>query len=277
MKRSVLMLCVGLAACSAEGVGLAPSWVATGHVRGELAAAANANFNGNMTVTLGTIPVGAIVQKAFLYASEWNSNFNASASLAGNNLGMTTPFASDAGLTAFRWDVTGIVGALGSTSYSVSITGPQQLFGCALAVVYTHPTLPNRTVQLNDGAIALADFGGPETGSTPFQGFGAGSGTLSIYTQGDDGNATGETVKLNGNTVGGPLDANLGATASLLNLNVTTVAGTNTASITSPSDVLGWHVAMLQGPQPVPEPATFLLAAGALSLAARRRWRRAGE
>jgi len=273
--KAITSVCALATAAASFGT-LTPSYIATGNVAGELAAAANTGFQGNMTLTLSTMPIAANISQAYFYASDWNSTGSISPTFAGFNLTPSPAMFTDNNLSGYRWDVTSIVQLFGNANYSVSIPNVQQLFGCALAVVFTQPTLPQARVQLNDGAHALGDAGTFETGSTSFQNFNAGSGTLSIYTQGDDASATGETVDFNGNIVATGLDANLGATASLLNLNVNVLNGTNSVTISTsvptqviPVDVFGWHLAMLQSP--VPEPASLtVLGLGGLALIRRK-------
>jgi hypothetical protein len=219
------------------------------------------------TLNLSTIPAGATIVKATLYANNYFASLTPSAIFAGSSLGTTSAFALDGGFSAYKWDVTSLV--TGNGSYAASYSGLSNSYGLALAVVFSDASLPLSRVSINDGAIDVV--GGDITVSTTFDGF-AGPGTLWIHTVAD--NALGESdeqIMFNGTVVGGPIDANLGDFASLFNLPVTLVNGTNTAAIFDPADQFGWDVAVLTGPAAVPEPATMiLLSSGLIWLAAAR-------
>jgi hypothetical protein len=151
--------------------------------------------------------------------------------------------------------------------------------GAGLLVVYSHPLLPQSTITVNDGVLMMGPFGNPNSQSTTFPQitdtiYAGTNSSLSLLTFADDPFTTGEVIKFNGATIGGPIDANLpgGGSASIFNFSVTSTAGsTNTVDMTSTGDVFGWHVAVLQ--TPVPEPAGVVLAGLALTglLACRRR------
>lgn len=223
------------------------------------------------TITLSTIPAGATIDKAYLIGNDWNTGGGASApaKFAGHNLAVVGAFDSDNSyLRAFQWDVTSYV--TGNGSYSASSQFLVNSYGLALAVVYSHPSLPFGRATINGGATILPAQSGST--ATSFSAFG-GTGELWVYTQADDNftpNSSGERVLFNGANVGGPLDANLGSLASVLTMNVTTLGGLNTANITTNSDTFGWHLAGLHS---VPEPAS----AGMLILAGIGLGRRRGK
>jgi len=223
--------------------------------------------------TLSSIPGSATVVSATLYAHNWNPA-KISATFAGSSLGSASAFASDTKLgwplEAYKWDVTSLVTVNGT--YSASGTGFTNNYGMALAVVFSDASLPYQRIVLNDGALQVSSSAlSGSTETTTFDGFGAGSGILTVYTEADNpennGNGqSGEQILFNGSVVGGPIDNNLGAYASLFSLPVTTLAGTNTAQIYSPKDHFGWHLAVLEGPV-VPVPGAVLLCILGLSVA----------
>jgi hypothetical protein len=112
----------------------------------------------------------------------------------------------------------------------------------ALAVAFSHPSLPLGRVEINDGSIEL-NFS-DDTESTTFSTLG-GPSNLWLFFQADDGSGTGEQILFNNVVVGGPIDGNLGTAASLFNIPVTAVGGLNTVDVVSPNDYFGWHVAVL--------------------------------
>lgn len=212
------------------------------------------------TFTISGIPGGSTVVKALVYHQEWEFSAGETALswLTGVNLGAISPFTHDPGgaggedLAIYRWDVTPLV--TGDGSYAFTTSGLERVFGAALVVVYSNPSLPLSEVRINDGAESMANGA---TASTSFFGVKAGSGKLIIYTEADnEGVQTGETISFNGAVVAGPIDENLGPHASLFDISVTTVSGTNTADVYTPTDWFGWHLAILVSPgvvEPVPE------------------------
>jgi hypothetical protein len=104
-------------------------------------------------------------------------------------------------------------------------------------------------------------------------GFSPGSGTLWIHTEADDSSSTGEKINLNGVTVGGPIDQNLGPYASLFDLPVSNIiSGSNLVNITTNGDQFAWDLAVLSSSSSVPEPGTLAICAcGFLGLVAARR------
>lgn len=209
--------------------------------------------NPSGTFTISGIPSGSTIVKALVYHQEWEFSAGETALswLAGVNLGTISPFTHDpAGgddLAIYRWDVTPLV--TGDGSYAFTTSGLERVFGAALVVVYSNLGLPLSEVRINDGAESMANGA---TASTSFSGVAAGSGRLIIYTEADNNGGhgqTGETISFNGGLVGGPIDQNLGAYASLFDISVNTVSGTNTADIYTPTDYFGWHLAILVSPR----------------------------
>lgn len=228
-----------------------------GNIGAEVAAFPAAGVDSSGTLNLSTIPAGASIIKATLYANNYfDSTVTPSAIFAGNPLGATAAFATDLGFSAFQWDVSGLVA--GNGSYNASYAGTSNSYGLALVVVFGDPSLPLSRVTINDGAIDLPI----SAGSTSFNAS-AGPGTLWIHTLADNNggfNQSGEQIVFNGNVVGGPIDANLGAFASLFQLPVTTVNGVNTATILDPLDNFGWDLTVLtSAASPAPVPASLLL------------------
>jgi hypothetical protein len=185
------------------------------------------------------------------------------------------PMASETTLAAvldgYRWDVSPyIMGAPGSYSFTIGYNVPppgtqgNQLGGAALVVVWSSPLVPVSTVTIVDGAIQVGEHTPTltDTETMTFSGLPAGSTSLYTFTVSDSGGPmfTGETVDYNGNTIGGPIDENLGLGASLLAMNAPSLPGSNTLSITSPADHMGWIFSAAI----VPEPSTSVLAAAGL-------------
>jgi hypothetical protein len=257
------------------------SYTIDGNVDAEVAAfPLSGPGSGSGTLILGSIPAGATIERATLYAHNWfDSTRTPSATFAGTPLGSVSVFDINGGLSAYKWDVTSLI--TGSGSYNASYAGMTNSYGLALAVVFSHPSLPFNRVIVNDGATEVNPSGTGDTDTTTFNAF-AGSGDLWIYTQADDAFSTNETIKFNGNLIGGPIDANLGSYASLFHFNITALDGLNTVEIFSPGDYFGWHLAVLSTPSEggggeVPEPATMiLLGSGLVGLAgyARKRMKK---
>ena len=255
---------------------LIQSYQQTGNIGLEMAGSAAGNFglvNGSLTISPAVI---GPVQKAFLYANDWNSGGSLDLSLNAVPIGLASPFASDAAfstLYAYRWDVTSQIFGPGIYNYTIGATSMgNQIAGVALAVVYADPSAPLTTVTIIDGAKQLGENGVPEIESASFTGLPAGATSLYTFTVSDDNTDSGEVVKYNGSSVGGPIDQNLGMNASLLTMSATSLSGTNSVSITTGTplgtDHFGWIVAASE----VPEPATLsLLMIGGVAMVRRRR------
>jgi len=224
--------------------------------------------SGNLT--LSTIPVGASIVSATLYAQDWFQSSTPTATFAGTGLGSTSAFASDTSagglMESYKWDVTSLI--TGNGVYAAYADGFKNNYGLTLAVVYSDPTLPFQRVVVNDGALQLCmgSLNDTDTESTTFNGFIAGAGNLWIHTGADDAYNTNEQIIFNGSIVGGPINLNIGPYASLFNIPVTTLTGMNTAQIYSAGDWFGWDLAVLQGPI-VPVPGAVLLCILGLSVA----------
>jgi hypothetical protein len=280
--KNLVTICVLILVSAQTGfAALTSSLSIDGHVGAELAAyATTSSGSPSGSMTLSNIPSGATIVSATLYAHNWAS-VTPSATFAGTSLGATSAFASDTTgpgpvghLEAYKWDVTSLI--TGNGTYSASATGLSNSYGLALAVVYSDPTLPLQRVVINEGALQLSDASyTPDTDTTTFSGFGAGSGNLWIYTEADNDSTgqTGEQILFNGSVIGGPIDYNIGQFASLFNIPVTTLAGTNTAQIYSPADHFGWHLAVVQG-QVIPAPGAILLGSIGVGLVSWLRRRR---
>ncbi|MGQ0633800.1 MAG: PEP-CTERM sorting domain-containing protein [Planctomycetaceae bacterium] len=246
------------------------------------------------TFSLTQVLPGATIVKAFVYSHDWGSGGGATLSSFGLPPPAGSPplaaiaFQSDTSvfplLFAYQWDVTSFMGpVVPPTSYSFTINSANafgQLAGAALVVVWQAPQTPFSTVTIVDGARQVGETvfltpPSPDTEAASFSGLPAGPTNLYLFTVSDDSNGSNEVVRYNGTTVGGPLDSNLGFSASLLQLNVTSVAGSNSVSITSPGDHFGWILAASIVPgSPVPEPGTLAVfgagLAGVLGYAFRR-------
>ena len=277
LKRPVLISACGIVLAAAAQAGFITTTY-TGNVGMAVASYPDAYNSGPGTLTLSGIPVGATILNATLFSDDYFASPTQTATFAGNSLGAGTIFANDGGtsnLAEYDWNVTSLV--TGDGAYSASYAGGANTYGLTLIVVYSSPSAPaGGEVQILLGAN---DVCGVSTCSvaSQFTGFTAGSGELFIRTGADDTSSTGEMINLNGTTVGGPIDQNLGPYASLFQIPVSVVTGTNTIGINSFGDEFDWSLAALYGSgtaSAVPEPATVgLLGAGLLGLTicARRR------
>ncbi len=273
----ITLVLTGLLIPTVASGALGQSYQQTGNIGLEMtgdAVGTGPSLTGTLTVSPSVV---GPVQKAFLYTNDWNAFGNLDLTFGGVPVGNALPFASDTALStlyAYRWDVTAQVGGPGVYNYAIgqSFLG-NQLAGVALAVIYTDPSAPLTTVSIIDGAKQLGDGGVPETESATFTGLPSGATTLYTFTVSDDSVDSGEVVKYNGISVGGPIDQGLGLNATLLQMPATSLAGSNGVSITtgtpSGTDHFGWIVAATE----VPEPAIIatLSVAGLAALRRRRR------
>lgn len=201
------------------------------------------------TFTVAGLPAGASILRAWLQVTSFDTSpaQAVTATFDGNGLGTKLADVVDEGpavlfCSLYRFEVTPFVP--GNGSYPYGATGHSNAFGDALIVVYEHPSLPIRTIAINDGAEALA-FG---TTTTMFAGMPASTGNLILFTEADDDSSP-EEVRLNGVTVAGPADvfgANDGEFASLVTIPVSSVAGTNTLDVITLTDYFGLHLAILR-------------------------------
>lgn len=277
-----------LLAAAAHG-GTLPGYSATGQLGLEVTGVSS-NPIGPMSSLSGTLsvnqlPAGAIIQKAFVYAGDWNNSgatldlkFGTSPNLAGNPINSDAAFST---LYGYRWDVTPyVINANMSYSFTIGLDVglmPQgnQIPGAALAVVWSHPNAGISTVSFVDGALQVGENTPTitDTETMSFSGLPAGGTTLHLFTISDDAVGTGETIDYNNVTVGGPIDENLVLGASLISIgNLTSQSpANNVVSVTSPNDHFGWIFSAVI----VPEPATANLLLLAVPLLAAAGWRRA--
>lgn len=233
---------------------------------------------GSLQVT--GIPAGATVKAAYLYTSDWFSTAPLQANFGSKDVGGAAPASTDGQFSNYRWDVTNEIN--GNGSYAFDLTGGAQIYSVALAIVYSTPGRPDRTITLTDFSKEVgspngfgATAGTPEMNlqlNSPY----GGDGTLWLLTNADDPQTTGEGIYFNAGQVGGPIDGNLGPYSSLFRLPVQVQAGENRMSLTSDGDWFGWSLAILDAPGatavPTPEPATISLAlTGLVALALYRR------
>ncbi|QOY88584.1 PEP-CTERM sorting domain-containing protein [Paludibaculum fermentans] len=228
------------------------------------------------------IPTGATIKAAYLYTSDWFSTAPLQASFGSKDVGGAAPASTDGQFSSYRWDVTDAIN--GNGSYDFDLSGGSQIYSVGLAVVYSTPGHPDRTITLMDFSKEVsapnnygATAGTPEMNlhvNSPYDG----AGTLWLMTNADDPESTGEGIYFNAAQVGGPIDGNLGPHSSLFRLPVQVRSGENRMSLTSQGDWYGWSLAILDAPGaadiPTPEPASFTLAlVGLVALALYRRRR----
>src|SRR5262249_11217512 len=131
---------------------------------------------------LATIPAGATIERATLYGTDfgYNPSGTPSATFAGTSLGTGTLISTFSGTIpegtytwrAFTGNGTSLVTSNGN--YSASGTGFSSpnlygSYGMALVVVFSHSSLPNGTVLVNDGIADLSPgHQGPDSDSTSF-------------------------------------------------------------------------------------------------------------
>lgn len=211
---------------------------------------------GNASIAAGTLglsrlPATATVVQATLYASQVNNAAGLHARFAGTELGAAAPAASDSvvqAMYAYTWDVTGLV-TPGTLAYSYSIFGGNAVAGVALVVIWEDVNEPTRVVVLVDGLRQVGEFGGGNE-SVSVADFPSGTTKITLFTVLDDAVNTGETITYNGTPIGGPIDQNLGALASVVDLECESLLGTNTLTITTVLDQLAWMIAGFSVTQP---------------------------
>ena len=231
--------------------GMANAYQATGHLGLEVTGVAGGNVplvTGTLTLT-SNIPATAMIKFATLYASQTNQGTGLDATFAGNNLGTVGPTGTDVqllGMYSYHWPVQTFI-LPGQNSYNFTIgfntMNGASVAGVALVVVWEELILePTRTITVFDGMQQVGESG-QETETVSFSSSTAGATEVWVFTVNDDNSATNETVSYNSNTIGGPLDRNLGFDASLLKMvNVQSVASTNSLSINTMADHMGWMV-----------------------------------
>jgi hypothetical protein len=279
---------LALLVSSARGASL-QGYTATGQLGMEVEG--YSSFVGALPFLSGTfnvsqIPIGATVQKAFVYTGDWNNSgvpldlkFGVSTNIPAlpNNNDITGFFS----LYGYRWDVTAFV-VNANMSYNFTIGLDQlgnaqgnQIPAAALAVVWSDPTALSSTVAFVDGALQVGENTPTvtDTESMTFSGLPAGSTALNLFTISDDATGTGEVIKYNSLPVGGPIDANLGQGGSVISIgNIASQSpANNVVSVTSSADHFGWIFSAVL----VPEPGTATLISLAIPLLAFAAWRRA--
>jgi hypothetical protein len=147
--------------------GTTQSYTATGQLGMEVTAVSNlagALPSMSSTFNVTQVPPGAMIQKAFVYAGDWNNGgtgldlvFGASPPLGPVSIQSDAAFAT---LYGYRWDVTNWVQNFAPTAYNFTIganTSGQQIPGAALVVVWSHPLAATSTVAIVDGALQVGE------------------------------------------------------------------------------------------------------------------------
>ncbi len=232
-----------------------------GHVAATVAsfpAAYGTTVNGSLSIA--GLPGTATIVKATLYADNYNNagGANPSMTFAGNSLGAPASSGTNGQSTNYQWDVTNLV--TGNGSFAASLSGMTNNYGVTLLVIYSDPSLPDQNVTVNDNPADLHPQGSSVTFTETYKNSIAGIGDLWIHTDADNGTTsptgadfgadqTGETISLNGQVIGGPIDANLGYAASLFHFtNLNANNNKNTVSIMSPGDWFDWNLTVFTTP-----------------------------
>jgi hypothetical protein len=115
--------------------------------------------------------------------------------------------------------------------------------GVALVVVWNDPGEPTRTVTVIDGMQQVGESGS-ETETVSFTSLTPGATEVWVCTVNDDNSNTGESIQYNSNSIGGPIDRNLGFDASLFHLtgNIQSMVGNNSLAIRTIGDHMGWMI-----------------------------------
>jgi hypothetical protein len=244
---ALLVPAAGLLFAPRASAGFNQVYQATGTLGLEVTGAANLNPGMSATLTLSSSTLGAVIQRAYLYATQVNNTSGMSGTFAGQPLMAVGPHAGDAQiitLSTYRWDVTNMI-IPGVSSYNFTLLDgvgtPLAIAGVGFVVVWSRSNEPLGTVTIVDGAQQVGEAGS-ETESMTFTNLPAGSTTVWVFTTDDDATTTNETVAYNGSTIGGPLAGNLGLNASVLQMSATSGQGTNTLAISTVTDHLSWVV-----------------------------------
>jgi hypothetical protein len=242
---ALLLPAAALLLAPPASAGFIQSFQATGTLGLEVTGAANLNPGAGGTVTLSSSTLGAVIQRAYLYATQVNNTSGMSGTFAGQPLMTTGPYASDAlliTLSTYRWDVTSMI-IPGVNSYNFALLdgvgSPVAIAGVGLVVVWSRSSEPMRTVTIADGVQQVGESG-METESMTFTNLPAGSTAVWVFTTDDDGTTINESIAYNSNNIGGPLVGNLGLNASVLQMSASSVMGANTLAITTVTDHLTW-------------------------------------
>ena len=201
-------------------------------------------------LTVSGVPAGSDILQAWLLVTsfDYQPGRSVAARFEGVKVGEKLADVEDPSTilfcSLFRFDVTKQVS--GNGTYIFGARGHNNAYGDALVVVYEHPSLPEQTIAINDGAEGLW-YG---TSSTVFPAMPKGSGELHVFTVADDRASGGtEEIRLNGLSVAGPgevFDANQGPAASLIEIPINTVRGTNVVDVVTEDDFFGLHLAVLR-------------------------------
>ncbi|MGC4049393.1 MAG: hypothetical protein QM757_07745 [Paludibaculum sp.] len=166
------------------------------------------------TLKVTGIPAGATVKAAYLYTSDWFSTAPLQANFGSKDVGSSAPASTDGHFSNYRWDVTDAIN--GNGDYTFDLNGGTQIYSVALAIVYSLPGKPERTITLTDFSQEVgAPDGYGATAGTPEMNLHlvspySGAGTLWLLTNADDPETTGEGIYFNAAQVGGPIDGKSG-------------------------------------------------------------------
>jgi hypothetical protein len=247
LAASVLTLALSLVPHAVAIAAMTPAYQATGNLGLEVVGLAGQNLpwvNGNLV--LANMPPGAIVQKAYLYVSQINTGaLNFDITLNGMPASAFLGPVSDPAFNTlynFRFDVTSQVLPGNNSLVIGQQSWGSNIAGVGLAVVWSEPNEPQRTVSLIDGIVQVGESGA-ETESVQFASLPSGVTKAWVFTVYDDSMATGESVLYNNASIGGPIDQNLGPNASVLSMSTTSVSGANTMAISTGADHLAWMAA----------------------------------
>jgi hypothetical protein len=210
--------------------------------------------NPSGEILVDSIPAGSTIAYAMISISAWSGPVQMSnGTLNGAQLAPHLPICCDTVLNsggfilrAYRWDVTEFV--TGNGNYTYQFWQIEQSYGLYIVVIYENLNLPNKRIVIQDGSDAMS-----YTASTSiFNGFAPGTGTLSIFTQAGDQEASGhEAITLNGNILAGPGNVfleNLGPVADFDFFPSVDIDSSNVLTVSTGDDWIGYHLAILTGP-----------------------------